>query len=465
MTDLCLLTAHQMLELLKQRKVSCQELIEAHIARIERINPQINAIITTTFDFAVDSARRLDSEGVRERPLFGLPIAHKDLVATKGIRTTFGFPPYAEFIPTQDALIVRRMREAGTVLLGKTNVPEFGAGSHTFNRVFGPTLNPYDPKRTVGGSSGGAAAALCSRMVPLADGSDTGGSLRNPAAFCNVVGFRPSPGRVPWGPNNDPWTELSHQGPMARTVSDTALLFSVLAGPDRHSTRVLETPGATFRELHPVDLSDLRIAYSPDFGGLPVEQPVRQTLSQFATILERCGATVEEATPRLDDARRIFSVLRGLGFRKRFNEMPKEHFNELKETIHWNIAVGNALTIEDVEWAIAARTRLHSRVVEFFETYDVWIGPATQVMPFPVEVDWVREVEGQKMSDYIQWMEACSWISVTGLPTLSLPAGFSNGLPVGVQVIAPPRRDHFLLSVAKSMEDATDFQSQLPLCS
>ncbi len=451
-----------MLVLTQERKVSCRELLEAHIAQIERFNPKINAIVTTTFEAALQRANEFDSATESDKALFGLPVAHKDLLPTKNVRTTYGFPPLANFVPQHDAWIVSRMRNAGAVMVGKTNVPEFGAGSHTFNRVFGVSRNPYDLTRTVGGSSGGAAAALAARMVPIADGGDTGGSLRNPAAFCNVVGFRPSAGRVPQGPHADPWTELSQLGPMARTVDDVALLFSVLAGPDQRAPRALETPGREFKHLPSISLKGLKVAFSEDFGFLPVEKAVREAISSFAAILEREGAQLTIDTPNLVDARRIFHILRGIGFRKRFLNLSTTEFKELKQTIRWNIDAGKALQLEDLEWAMAARSNLLNQIIEFFKNYDVWIGPTTQVVPFPVEVDWVREIEGQQMSNYIEWMESCSLISATGLPALSLPAGFHSGLPVGIQIIAPIRQDHFLLTVSKAMESVTNFQAQHP---
>ena len=354
------------------------------------------------------------------------------------------------------------MRDAGAVMVGKTNVPEFGAGSHTFNRVFGATKNPYDLSKTVGGSSGGAAAALCSRMVPLADGSDTGGSLRNPAAFCNVVGFRPSPGRVPAGPNGDSWTDLSQHGPMARTIDDVALLFSVLAGPDKRAFRMLETQGMEFSAIKPSELKGLRVAFTTDFSCLPVERPIRETLLRFASRLEQEGAIVESDTPNLEGARRVFGILRSIGFRRRFRQITGNEYSELKDTIQWEIERGKSLTLGDVEQAFEERSRLVRDALAFFRNYDVLLGPSTQVMQFPIEVDWVREINGQEMSTYIEWMEACSLISTIGFPSLSLPAGFHGALPVGVQVIAPIRQDLKLLQMAKAMETVTDFQSQIP---
>ena len=462
MQELCSLTARQMLAFLRGGEISCLELLEAHISHIEECNPKINAIVTQTFDLATQRARELDAKQVRELPLYGLPIAHKDLLATKGVRTTFGFPAYRDFIPENDAWIVSRMRDAGAVMVGKTNVPEFGAGSHTFNRVFGATRNPYDLSRTVGGSSGGAAAALCSRMVPLADGGDTGGSLRNPAAFCNVVGFRPSPGRIPSGPNGDSWTDLSQLGPMARTIDDVALLFSVLAGPDERAIRMLETSGTEFSAIKPSKLKGLRVAFTTDFGCLPVERTIKETLMRFAAMLEQERAIVESATPNFEGARRVFGVLRSIGFRRRFSKTVESEYNELKDTIQWEIERGKSLTLEDVERAFEERSKLVRNALAFFKDYDVLLGPSTQVMQFPIEVDWVREINGQEMSTYIEWMEACSLISTIGFPTLSLPGGFCGALPVGVQVIAPIRQDLKLLQMAKAMESVTDFQSQVP---
>ena len=462
MLELCMLDARTMLALLRKGKISCLELLEAHISQIEKFNPRINAIVTRTFELATRRAQELDARQDRELPLFGLPIAHKDLLATKGVRTTFGFPRYRDFVPETDAWIVTRMRDAGAVMVGKTNVPEFGAGSHTFNRVFGATRNPYDLSRTVGGSSGGAAAALCSRMVPLADGSDTGGSLRNPAAFCNVVGFRPSPGRIPAGPNGDSWTDLSQLGPLARTIDDVALLFSVLAGPDKRALRMLETPGTEFSEIEPTQLKGLRVAFTTDFGCLPVERQVRETLLNFAARLEQEGANVESDTPNLECAKRVFGILRSLGFRRRFRQTSKNEYNQLKDTIQWEIDRAKTLTLEVVEHAFEERSKLVRGTLAFFQNYDVLLGPATQVMQFPIEVDWVREINGQEMATYIEWMEACSLISTIGFPSLSLPAGFCGALPVGVQVIAPIRQDLKLLQIAKAMESVTDFQSQVP---
>ena len=463
MTALWQLDAVALRQLIARREASCREVLEAHLDRIDAVDPPLNAIVTKRYEQARSQADALDASPLRQGALGGLPMAHKDLVATKGIRTTYGSPLYADHVPTKDALIVQRMKAAGAVTIGKTNTPEFGAGSQTFNRVFGPTRNPYDTAKTCGGSSGGAAVALAARMLPVADGSDTGGSLRNPAAFCNVVGFRPSPGRVPDGAR-DPWGDLSTAGPMARTVDDVALLFSVLAGPDPRLPNCLPEPGASFRRVEPVDLAGLRIAVTEDFGTLPVEAPIRDALGVLRQTLTDAGATVLDAVPDLTDARRIFHILRATGFRRRFGAMSRLEQAQLKDTIIWNLEAGQELTVADYDWAATARAALVARVGRFFEDVDLLIGPTTQVLPFDVDVDWVREVEGRQMATYIEWMESCSWITVTTCPALSLPAGFHDGLPIGAQLIAPLRADAFLLRAAKAIEAITSFAATPPAC-
>ena len=458
--EVCFRTATELRSLIASRQLSCREVVDAHIARIEAVDPALNAIVTQAFDFGRDQADALDRGGDVSSPLAGLPIAHKDLVATRGIRTTYGSPLFADHVPDADDRIIARMRRAGAVTIGKTNAPEFGAGSQTFNRVFGATRNPYDTGKTCGGSSGGAAVALAARMIPVADGSDTGGSLRNPAAFCNVIGFRPSPGRIPGG---DPWSDLSTAGPMARNVDDLALLFSVLAGPDPRVPNALPEPGAAFRDVPSVELRDLRVAVTEDFGALPVDGPVRSAIRALGDRLRNAGADVVEATPDFSDARRIFHILRATGFRRRFGPMSDADKAELKDTIRWNLDAGLELTLADYDWAYPARAALVARVGAFFADYDLLIGPTTQVLPFDIGTDWLREVEGRRMETYIQWMESCSWITVTCCPALSLPAGFSDdGLPIGAQLIGPLRGDAALLRAAKAVEAVTGFADRVP---
>ena len=456
--ELCFLSAVAQRRLLERGEVSALELLDAHIDRIERYDGALNAVVTRCFDEARERAATTKLRG----PLAGLPIAHKDLVPTSGLRTTYGSVLHADNIPTADALIVARIKAAGAITLGKTNTPEFGAGSQTFNRVFGATRNPYDTSRTCGGSSGGAAVALAARFMPIADGSDTGGSLRNPAAFCNVVGFRPSPGRVPAESGAGAWSDLSTSGPMARSADDAALLFSVIAGPHGRAARALTEPGETFRRVTPTELRSLRIAVTEDFGGLPVEADIRRVVRTVAAKMEAAGARVVQSCPDLSDATRIFHVLRAARFRARFGGFSEEQKAELKDTIRWNTEAGEALTQADEDWVNVARSALVARVADFFEDVDILLGPTTQVLPFDIETDWVREIEGRRMRTYIEWMQSCSWITVTCCPALSLPGGFASGLPIGVQLVAPMRRDGFLLSVAKAVEEITGYGEIAP---
>ena len=438
-------------------ETSPSALLEDCLAQIERVNPTINAIVTLHADEARARAAELDRESpdVARRPLLGLPIAIKDLALVRGMRTTFGSPIYRDFVPDADELFVSRLRAAGANIIGKTNTPEFGAGSQTFNPVFGVTRNPWDPTRTSGGSSGGAAAALASGMLPLADGSDLGGSLRNPAAFCNVVGFRPSPGRVPAWPKQFSSDALAVHGPMARNVPDVALLLSVMAGPDPRVPISLPQPGAMFRRPLDRDFRGTRVAFSRDLG-YPVDRRVVAVLERAAADFEALGCTVVEAAPDLSDADDIFRTLRAFMFLARGREDYTHHRDQMKDTLIWNIEQGLALSADDISRAEVARSALLARVAAFFEQYEFLLCPATQVPPFTVEQEWVREIEGETMATYLDWMGVCCAITVTGLPAISVPAGFtSDGLPTGAQLVGARWGDFGVLQLAHAFEQAT----------
>ena len=327
--EICFMSAKEMADRIRKKELSCREVMEAHLAQIDRVNPKVNAIVTRIEPeealIKADVADRIVARGDELGPLHGLPIAHKDLVPTKGLRTTFGSPIFKDFMPDHDGLIVERLREAGTLLIGKTNTPEFGAGSQTYNEVFGETLNPYDTTRTCGGSSGGAAVSLACGMLPVADGSDMGGSLRNPANFNNIVGFRPSPGRVPQWPTFTGWSPLAVEGPMARSVEDLALLLSAIAGPDDRSPIALSEPGEIFRRPLDRDFKGVRIAWSPDLGGVPVDTRVADVLKSGIPVFEDLGCVVEEKTPDLTDADMIFKVLRAWCFEVSHHETIKSN--------------------------------------------------------------------------------------------------------------------------------------------
>jgi amidase len=388
---------------------------------------------------------------------------HKDLVPTRGIRTTYGSPIYRDHVPDEDGLIVERLRAAGAVTLGKSNTPEFGAGSQTFNEVFGRTLNPYDPTKTCGGSSGGAAVALACGMVPIADGSDMGGSLRNPAAFCNVVGLRPAPGRVPVWPSDSAWMPFSVQGPMARTVADVALLLSVIAGPDPRSPIAIREPGDRFRGPLDRELEGVRVAWSRDLGGLPIDRRVTETLERQRATFEALGCVVESGEPDFRDAREIFQTWRAVAFAAKYGPLLAQHRHQMKDTVIWNIEQAGKLSARDVGEAETRRTALYHRVRTFLERYEFLVLPATQVPPFEVTRPYPTEIDGVRLPTYIDWMRACSDITVTGLPAISVPAGFTaDGLPVGLQIVGRHQDEWGVLQLAHAFEQATGFGRRRP---
>jgi amidase len=450
--------AVELAALLRDRQLSSVELTEACLARIEAVNPAVNAVVTLVPERARAAAAESDARraaGAPLGPLDGLPMLHKDSVETAGVRTTSGSPLFADHVPEADSLPAARLRSAGTVLLGKTNLPEFGAGSQTFNPVFGPTRNPYAPAMTVGGSSGGSAAALACGMAPLADGSDMGGSLRNPASFCGVVGLRPTPGRVPAWPASDPWDPLSVDGPLGRTVPDVALLLSAQAGPHPAAPLSLRQAGSNFLEIPQVDMHGLRIAFSPALGDLPVERSVAEVTERSVAVLAEIGCLVTREDPDLKGADEAFETLRALAFERDLGELADEHPQGLKQTIRWNIEQGRLLSGADVARAQAGRARLLERWHAFMTRHAYLVTVVSQLPPFPVELEWPAELAGRPMSTYIEWMRSCSRISVTGSPALAVPAGFTGeGLPVGIQIVGRPGDDAGVLAVGLAFEQA-----------
>ena len=455
MSDLIRHSAVELAAMIARREVSACELLDACLERIERVNPQLNAIVTLVPEMAREWAEAADAAviaGADLGPLHGLPIAHKDLEPTAGIRTTMGSPLLADFVPEEDGLVVQRLRQAGAVTIGKTNTPELGAGSQTFNPVFGATVNPYDHSRTCGGSSGGAAVALASHMIPIADGSDMGGSLRNPASFCNVVGMRPSAGRVPSWPNSTPWSSLATKGAMARSVGDLALQLQVLAGPDPRVPISLPEPGSVFAAGLDLDLGSVRVAWTPDLG-LPVDREVRDALAFVPGQLEALGCAVSEAMPDLRNAREIFQTLRAWQFEIAAGALYDRAPDRVKDTVRWNLDEARRRALVDHARATVGHAALLERVRAFFDEYDVLALPTAQVVPFDVELDWPREVDGTTMPSYIDWMRSCCDITLTGCPAISMPAAFTPvGLPVGVQFVGRPSDDVGLLRFARLWE-------------
>lgn len=448
------------------RELSCVEVLEAHLARIEEVNPRVNAIVTLVPERALSEAAALDARRDRPGVLFGLPIAVKDLMDTAGIRTTYGSPIYADHVPADDSLLVQRLRAAGAIVIGKTNTPEFGAGSHTFNEVFGATRNPWDLGRSSGGSSGGAAAALAAGMVPIADGSDLGGSLRNPASFCSVVGLRPSPGRVASHRPGNAWDPMSLLGPMGRTVDDAALLLSALAGPDRLAPLSLSEDGSAFASLTATELGGWRVAWSETAGGLPVEPSVVDALRSARSAFESLGALVVDCEPDLSGADDVFETFRSFEFLAAHGDDVSAHPSLVKPELVDDIERGRRLGGPDIARAGIARTELYRRVCAQFEDYDLLALPTVQLPPFDVALRWPEVVAGVQMERYITWMRSCSRLSATGLPALSLPAGFTpDGLPVGLQLVGRYRGEAKLLAAAMTLEARLGAaQRQPPLC-
>jgi amidase len=465
-SDICRLSAVEMARRIRTGQLSARDAVAAHLEQIERVNPKVNAIVTLVADQAMESARRADealAHGKPAGPLHGLPIAHKDLQATKGIRTTFGSRIFKDFVPQENSLLVERIERAGAITLGKTNTPEFGAGSQTFNDVFGATLNPYDLTRTCGGSSGGAAVSLACRMLPIADGSDMGGSLRNPAGFCNVVGLRPSPGRVPSWPVPMGWSTLSVEGPMARSVADLAFFLAAIAGPDARSPISLGDPGSRFAGPLGRSFKGVRVAWWKDLGGLPVDRRVARAVNSQMRVFESLGCIVEEAEPDFTGADEVFKTLRAWYFALSRGDLVKQHRELIKDTILWEVERGERLTAMDIGHAEMKRTEIYQRVRRFMERYEFFVLPVSQVPPFDVKQPYVTEIEGVAMGTYIDWMKSCYYISTVGNPALSVPCGFTaEGLPVGIQIVARRSDDWGLLQMGHAFEQAAALGVHVP---
>ncbi len=466
-TDLCFQSATELARLIASGQASAVEVMDAHLAQIERANPTLNAIVTLLPNEAREHAAAADAVLARHEtigPLHGLPVAHKDLTRTKGIRTTFGSKVFEHFVPDEDALIVQRLRAAGAITIGKTNTPEFGAGSQTFNDVFGATLNPYDVTKTCGGSSGGAAVALAAGMVPIADGSDLGGSLRNPASFCNVVGFRPSAGRVPVWPSQAAWFPLAVQGPMARTVADVAMVLSAIAGPDTRTPLSLPETGATFDRPLTRDFNGTPVAWSLDFGGLPFDPRVTAVVEAQRERFEMIGCDITDAGPDVTDADEVFKAWRAWYFELCYGSLLDEHRETLKDTVIWNIEEGRRLSGPRLGEMARKRTALLERVHRFMSRHDFLVLPVSQVPPFDVSEPYVTEINGVSMETYIDWMASCTYISVLGLPAISVPCGFTpEGLPVGIQIVGRQQDDFGVLQLAHAFERVTHFGRRRPV--
>jgi Asp-tRNA(Asn)/Glu-tRNA(Gln) amidotransferase A subunit family amidase len=466
----CDLSASEARRLIGRRALSPVELLESCLARIDAVDHAVNAMVALDRDGSFRAAREAEAAVMRGDPLpalHGLPIGIKDLEDTAGLRTTYGSTLFRDHVPNADQRSVAAVRAAGAIVLGKTNTPEWGAGANTRNAVYGATGNPFDPSRSAAGSSGGSAVALACGMVPLATGTDTGGSLRNPAAFCGIVGFRPSPGVVPSEKHLHGWSPLAVHGPMARTVPDLALLFSAMVGEDRRSP--LSATLAELRDLRPparVDLSRLRVAATPDFGFALVERRIADTFRDRVEALRPFVACIEEATPDCSGTDEAFSVLRGLGFVAAHGERVRTRPDDVAPNIRANVAEGLRFGIEDVARAFTAQTAIYRRWQAFFSGFDVILTPSLPISPPPWRALYPTEIDGVATRSYYHWLALPYAVSLVGHPALSLPVGLdSAGMPFGLQIVGARGADGYVLSVAAELEQlfASDARTSRPV--
>ena len=467
-TDLCFTPATRLAQLYRAKKVSPLEVMQAVLARIEAVNPELNAYVTLAADAALADARRATRamSGKGERPpLFGVPVSIKDLTPTKDIRTTWGSKIFEHHVPEEDALIVRRLRAAGAIVVGKTNTPEFGAGGNTFNAVFGATRNPWNPALTCGGSSGGAAVALATGMGPIAQGSDTGGSLRTPASFCGVVGFRTSPGLVPYYPKALAWDSIGVTGPMARTVGDVALMLSTIAGPDDRAPLSYDVDtGAFLDAVKRPSIKGWRVAWTPDLDGLiPVDAEVAGVAERATRVFRSLGARVESGSPDFSAVNEIVLGTRGVSMVASHAQHLPRWKPEMQKGLVWNIEQGLALTASAIARAEVLRGQLWQGVRAFMETRDLLVLPTVAVPPFPVDQPYPTEINGKPLDNYTQWFFLTYGITLTGLPAISVPCGFTkSGLPVGLQIVGRRRQEAAVLRAAAAFEAALPWADKIP---
>jgi amidase len=470
MDELIRLTAREAVRRLRVGEISPLDLVEAALARIASVDPEVNAVPTLCPDRARARARKIMAgemavERDRRGWLGGLPMVIKDLNDVAGVRTTYGSPIFADHVPQSSGYEIERLEARGGLVLGKSNTPEFGAGAQTFNEVFGATRNPWNTALTCSGSSGGAAVALATGMVWLANGSDLGGSLRTPAAFCSVVGLRPSPGRIPHGPTASPFQTLSVEGPMARDVRDVALLLDAQVGFDARDPLSFDAPSESFAAAAERAPRLRRVAFSPDLGGItPVEAEIATICRKAALRLGELGATVEDGCPDLGAATDVFTILRAEQFVTGRAPLLEQHRDKLKAEVIWNIEHGLTLSAERIGWAERERGLMQRRMAAFFDDHDLLLCPAAIVPPFPVETRYVAELNGHRFPTYIDWVTITYALTLTGCPVLSLPCGFTaSGLPVGLQVVGPPRGEARLLAASAALEDLLGIARQVPI--
>ncbi|MFA5027247.1 MAG: amidase family protein [Candidatus Methylomirabilota bacterium] len=456
MPELCDLSAVKMRRLIGAKTISPVELLESCLARIAAVNPRLNAFTSMATERARAEARAAEAAVLRGEPLpllHGLPIGIKDLQETAGLRTTWGSPIFADHVPAEDEGVVASVRRAGAVVVGKTNVPEFGAGANTNNPVFGPTGNPFDPTRICGGSSGGSAVALATGMVPLATGSDTGGSVRIPAAYCGVVGFRPSATLIPSEKRALGWNPLSTFGPMARTVEDACLLLAAMAGHDPRDPLTSPVDAASFAAPPPVDLSRLRVALSEDLGFAPMDNAIRALFRRRTEAFASAFRTAERRDPSMAKANEAFEIMRAVAFLPRYRPLCDQYPDQVGPNIRANVAQGLGFSAADVGWAHAEQTRIYREFLRLFQEIDLLICPTNSVPPFPVEQLYPTHINGEPLRTYFHWLAPTYGLTLTAHPVAVIPCGLDHtGTPFGLQVCGPMGQDRFVLGAAAALE-------------
>ncbi|WP_374368952.1 amidase [Dongia sp.] len=465
MSEFWRLSAIEAVALLKKGEVTPLDLIDDALARIERVGPKVNAVVTLCPERARDHARRLMKLPVEKRGLLaGLPIGVKELNDVAGVRTTYGSPIFADNVPKKSDIMVERLEENGAIVLGMTNSPEFGAGANTFNEVHGETYNPWNTKLNAGGSSGGSAVALATGQVWMATGSDLGGSLRTPAAFCSVVGLRPSPGRVAAGPGELRFDTLAVNGPMGRDVADTALMLDAMAGWHIADPISYPPPTESFLATAQRRTRPSRIALCVDPAGLPIEPEVQELCRAAAKMLAKSGMNVEEASPDFSGVGNAFQTLRAVDYAASMKPLLAQHRDKLKAEVIWNAEKGLVLTGEEIGKALIRRSKLYADMIAFFETYDLLLLPAAPILPRDIKERWPREINGEQLDNYVEWLKLAALITMTACPVLSLPCGFSaDGRPMGLQLVGKPRGEGLLLAQAMACEEVLGIRDMVPI--
>ena len=456
--ELLALSAVELRRRIGTKEISPVELLDACISRIERINPAVNAVTAVCYDRARKEAKTAEQAVVEGKPLgllHGLPTGVKDLDETGGLLTTYGSPLYREFVPERDNVMVARVRAAGAIVVGKTNVPEFGAGANSRNFVWGATGNPFDPLLNAGGSSGGSAVALATDMLPVCTGSDTGGSLRIPGAICGVVGYRPSPGLVSVERRGLGWTPISVVGPMGRTVADTCLLLGAQAAMDDSDPLSYPVDGRDFAIPEPRDLATLRVAYTEDFGVSPVDRSIRGVFRDKIAAMKHLFRSCDEVTFDFGEADRCFDVIRALNYAARYRDAYEKDPASLGPNVRANYELSAKMSLADVAWAHTEQTRIFRRFQQTFRDYDLVLAPTTPVSPFPWTQLYLTEMDGKPLRNYYHWLSLTYVVTLVTNPSIALPCGVDHKrMPFGLQVVAPFRADKTLLGASHAMEQA-----------